>query len=220
MQKIRAELRRVAQDRMQQDPAHDLAHLDRVWANARLIARTHGGDTRVVLGAAYLHDLVNLPKDAPNRAEASSLSARDAEPILRGLGFNRQEIAATRHAITAHSFSAGVVPESAEAQVLRDADRLDALGAIGIARAFGVAGALGRAIYDPDDPFANDRPLDDRVWSIDHWQAKLLQLPHGMLTAKGREIAAGRARLMLEYLNQLADEIGEARPDHWAARPT
>lgn len=216
MQRLRDTLRKIANERMQQDPAHDLAHLDRVWANAKRIARSFETvDHRVLLGATYLHDLVNLPKDAPNRAEASTLSARAAAPILCDLGFTGSERAAAGHAIAAHSFSAGITPESTEAEILRDADRLDALGAIGIARTFLVAGATGRALYNPCDPFADDRPLDDHVWAIDHWQTKLLQLPRDMLTAKGRDIADKRTRLMLGYLEQLADEIAAPLPAQW-----
>lgn len=217
MQPLHASLRQSVLTRMQADSAHDLAHLDRVWATAKRIATAQGGaNLKVLLGAAYLHDLVNLPKDAPNRAEAAALSANAAAPILRDLGFSANETLATQHCIKAHSFSAGIPPQSPEAEILRDADRLDALGAIGIARTFSVAGALGRAIYDAGDPFAANRSLDDQVWSIDHWHLKLLQLPRDMLTTKGREIADRRARLMLAYLEQLADEIDVPLPDQWA----
>jgi uncharacterized protein len=220
MQDLRTRLRQIVAQRMEQDPAHDLAHLDRVWTNAHRIARNETGDKsdadlRVLMAAAYLHDLVNLPKDAPNRAEASTLSAEQAEPILRGLGFTDAEIAATQHAIAAHSYSAGIPAQSTEAHILRDADRLDALGAIGIARTFIVAGSMGRAVYDPADPFAATRDLDDQSWSIDHWHLKLLQLPGEMVTAKGREIAEKRARLMLAYLEQLGKEIDTDLPQHW-----
>ncbi|MBE1281954.1 MAG: HD domain-containing protein [Rhodobacteraceae bacterium] len=218
MDDIRLRLRKIVAQQMDQDPAHDLAHLDRVWTNAHRIARHEGGvDLRVLMAATYLHDLVNLPKDAPNRAEASTLSAQAAEPILQSLGYEAAEIEAAQHAIAAHSFSAGIPAKSAEALILRDADRLDALGAIGIARTFIVAGAIERAIYDPSDPFAAQRDLDDQVWSIDHWHLKLLQLPNDMVTAKGREIAGKRARLMLAYLEQLSKEIDTDLPDHWAA---
>jgi uncharacterized protein len=69
---------------------------------------------------------------------------------------------------------------------------------------------------DPNDPFAADRDLDDQLWSIDHWHLKLLQLPHEMVTEKGRKIARKRARLMLAYLKQLAKEMDTDLPDHWA----
>jgi uncharacterized protein len=217
MEPVRDQLRRVIKREMEQDPAHDIAHLDRVWANAHRIARSEGEvNLRVLLAAAYLHDLVNLPKDAPNRSDASRLSAVAAEPILRDLGYSDADVQAAQHAITAHSFSANIAPETAEAEILRDADRLDALGAVGIARTFMVAGAMGRALADPADPFAAHRELDDQDWSIDHWHLKLLKLPRDMHTQKGRDIARKRARLMLAYLRQLSKEMDTELPEHWA----
>ncbi len=216
MDTLRQNLRRVVQQEMAQDPAHDIAHLDRVWANAHRIARAEGtANLRVLVAAAYLHDLVNLPKDAPNRAEASQMSANKAAPILRDLGMSEDDITAAQHAIAAHSYSAGLPAKTPEAEILRDADRLDALGAVGIARTFMVAGTMDRGLCDPSDPFAANRPLDDQKWSIDHWHLKLLQLPGEMVTKKGRKIARKRARLMLAYLRQLAKEMDTVVPEHW-----
>ncbi len=209
-----ARLRGIVAQRMQADPAHDLAHLDRVWSNARAIADEQT-DMQVLLAACYLHDLVNLPKNDPNRHLASRLSAQESEPILGDLGFDAASIRATQHAIEAHSFSANIPPRTAEARILRDADRLDALGAIGIARTFVVAGALGRDLYDPDDPFAEARALDDLKFSLDHWKVKLLTLPADMLTPAGRALAQERMSQMLEFLDAFADEIGHPVPDHW-----
>ncbi|SDE31347.1 uncharacterized protein SAMN04488239_11720 [Ruegeria marina] len=196
------------------DPAHDLAHLDRVWVNVQAIAGP-GADRDVLLAASYLHDLVNLPKNAPDRHTASRRSAEAAEPLLRELGFDAMRIAATRHAIVAHSFSAGIPPETEEARILRDADRLDALGAIGIARNFSVSGSLGRALYDPADPFCEHRAPDDTLYSLDHWRVKLLALPQGMLTTKGRVLAEARIALMLRFLDDFAAEIGTPLPVGW-----
>lgn len=199
---------------MATDPAHDLAHLDRVWVNVQAIARPEA-DMTVLLAASYLHDLVNLPKNAPDRHTASRRSAEAAAPILRDLGFDEAQIAATGHAIAAHSFSAGIPPETEEARILRDADRLDALGAIGIARNFSVSGSLGRALYDPADPFCEHRAPDDALYSLDHWRVKLLSLPQGMLTIKGRALAQARIALMLRFLDDFAAEIGTPLPAEW-----
>ncbi|MFT7595872.1 MAG: hypothetical protein ACI8R4_003204 [Paracoccaceae bacterium] len=210
---LRDQLRMVVQEHMALDPAHDLAHLDRVWRNAQAITvADRKGDLQVLLAASYLHDLVNLPKDHPNRALASAQSADAAGPILAGLGFTPDQIKNTQHAITAHSYSAGIPPETPEAMILRDADRLDALGAIGIARTFVVAGALGLPLYDPNDPHAQQRPLDDNRFAIDHWQVKLLKLPDGMLTPTGCDMAQQRVRVMLDYLATLSAELGTEMP--------
>ncbi|WP_375698668.1 HD domain-containing protein [Pseudophaeobacter sp. TrK17] len=220
---LQIQLRRISEVQMAQDPAHDIAHLDRVWANAQRIARDENekspnrANLRILIAGAYLHDLVNLPKDHPQRETASKLSAEKSEPILQGLGYSGDEITAVQHVIEAHSFSAGLPANSLDALILRDADRLDALGAVGIARTFMVAGTIDRPLCDPDDPFAANRPLDDQIWSIDHWHLKLLKLPGDMATDKGRKIARKRARLMLAYLRQLAKEMDTELPDHWAA---
>ncbi|TDE37042.1 HD domain-containing protein [Antarcticimicrobium sediminis] len=199
---------------MAADPAHDLAHLDRVWANAEQIAGDPL-DRPVLLAACYLHDLVNLPKDSPDRAAASTRAAEAAAPILRDLGLDAPRIRATQHAIAAHSFSAGLTPETQEARILRDADRLDALGAIGIARCFSVSGALNRRLYDPADPFARHRDLDDKAHALDHFRTKLLALPGRMLTVRGRALAQTRAARMVVFLNDLGDEIGVPLPSNW-----
>ena len=195
------------------DPAHDLGHADRVWANARAIALGEGLEpSHTLMAAAYLHDLVTLPKDHPDRARASMLSATAAGPIMEALEFLPREIAAARHAIEAHSFSAGIEPLSRDAMILRDADRIEALGAVGIARCFAVSGALGRTLFDPDDPFARDRVADDRVHALDHFAVKLLKLPQAMLTATGRRIAQERAEAMRRWLADLAAELNAPAP--------
>lgn len=214
---LRSRLRGVVAQRMETDPAHDLAHLDRVWVNAQAIADEQM-DMAVLLAASYLHDLVNLPKDAPDRHLASRMSATESEPILADFGYNPDQICAIQHAIEAHSFSANITPETPEARILRDADRLDALGAIGIARNFSVSGALGRALYDPADPFAENRPLDDLHFSVDHWKVKLLNLPQDMLTEAGRQIALRRTQRMIRFIEEFAQEIGSPLPPSWVNR--
>lgn len=161
------------------DAAHDKAHLARVWANIKAIAPPEA-DMQVLRAACIFHDLVNLPKDAPNRAEASRLSAEAAIPLARAAGLPAEKLAAMAHAIEAHSFSASIPPETLEAKILQDADRIDALGAIGIARMFAVSGALAGPLYNPDDPAAQNRAPDDRRYAIDHFQTKLFTLAQTM----------------------------------------
>ena len=191
------------------DAAHDVAHIRRVWKNAMAIVSGDdlSVDHEVLRPAVVFHDLVNLPKDDPERALASQKSADAAMPILRGLGFDEAKLPAVAHAIKAHSFSAGIQPRSLEARVLRDADRLDALGAIGLARMLYVGAALGRPLYDQDDPLATQRPLDDQVWSIDHFETKLFGLADGMLTSTGRILAQERTTFLREFRAQLLREL-------------
>lgn len=190
------------------DAAHDLGHVHRVVASARALARAEGADLAVVLPAAWLHDCVQHPKTGSARADASRAAAGAAGAFLRDAGYPEESIAAIEHAIHAHSFSARVPPQTLEASVVQDADRLDALGALGIARTLLLGGALGSTLYEPGDPFAHDRPLDDRRYVLDHFFAKLLHLAGGMRTLSGRAEAERRTDFMREYLVQLAREIG------------
>lgn len=136
------------------DPAHDEGHLHRVLAMARRIAAQEEPHDPVALtAAALLHGLEAPPKDSPLRPGASRLSARRALGLLRGLGFPEAPLPGVAHAIEAHGIPAGVEPAAPGARALRDADRLDALGAVGVARCFAAGGALGRALADTDDPW-------------------------------------------------------------------
>jgi len=195
------------------DGAHDLGHLARVWANAQAIATDEAArgiavDLAVLEAAVWFHDLVNLPKDHPDRARASTFSAEAAVRILQDEGFDPARLPAVAHAIAAHSFSAGIAPETPEARILQDADRLEALGAVGLARMFVVAGAMGRAIADPDDPLARNRPLDDRAFALDHLETKLFRLPARMQTAAGRALAEERADWLRGFRDRLLREMG------------
>lgn len=192
----------------QRDGAHDLGHLRRVWANARIImAEEPGADPEVLLIAAYFHDAVNLTKDDPDRALAATRSGAVAAEWLAGRGFAPDRIAATVHAIEAHSFSAGLTPQTPEARILQDADRLEALGAIGIARMFCVAGAMGAALFDPDDPMAERRALDDRRYALDHLQVKLFGLAETMQTRTGTQMAEARVDWMASFRTRLLAEV-------------
>jgi len=192
----------------QGDAAHDLAHADRVWTNAQMVADGEAPcDMIVLLAACYFHDLVTLPKDNPDRAHASAMSAQAAAPVLRELGLSDDQIANACHAIAAHSFSANIPPETLEAKILQDADRIEALGAIGIARCFATTGVLGGALFHGLDPFGIDRPLNDKAYAVDHFKIKLLRLPETMQTESGRNLATNRANVLRDFLDQLASEL-------------
>ncbi len=189
------------------DGAHDLAHLQRVWRNVQRIAAVEGGDTELLLAATLLHDCVHVEKNAPHRAQASRLSADKAAGVLAGLGWTEARIAAVGHAIAAHSFSAGIAPQSLEARILQDADRLDAIGLVGAARCFAVGGRMGRALYDPVDARAERRPLDDGRFTLDHFQTKLFHLATGFQTAEGARLAAVRQQRLRDFYDGFLDEI-------------
>ncbi|WP_275790012.1 HD domain-containing protein [Pararhizobium gei] len=189
------------------DGSHDAAHLIRVWKNAKRIHGAEGGDLRLLTAAVLLHDCVAVEKNSPLRAEASRLAAEKAYALLDELGWRTVDIAAVAHAILTHSFSANLAPESLEARILQDADRLDAIGMIGAARCFYVAGRMGSGLYDPLDPLGENRPLDDKAYAIDHFETKLFKLTGGFQTAAGRALARQRQERLRAVLAMLIEEI-------------
>lgn len=191
------------------DPAHDLAHVRRVVANAKRLAAAEGADLDVVLPAAWLHDCVVVPKDSAQRPQASRLAAVRAVEFLSEIGYPAAHFPAIRHAIEAHSFSARIPAETLEARVVQDADRLDALGAVGIARTLMLGAAMGKPLYDEDEPLPLTRPPDDGRNVIDHFYTKLLRLAEMMQTESGRREAERRTQLMRVYLAELGREITE-----------
>lgn len=186
------------------DVAHDAEHIRRVVTNARRLAAATGADVAVVVPAAWLHDCVRVAKNSPLRAQASRLAADAAAEFLRAEGYPAEHIAAIAHAIAAHSFSAGIAPQTLEAQVVQDADRLDALGAVGIARCLMLGGAMGKPLYDTSEPLPVTRPPNDGAYVIDHFYTKLLGLAATMQTAPGRTEAERRTSLMRAFLDELA----------------
>ncbi|CAI8943492.1 HDc domain-containing protein [Pseudomonas sp. IT-347P] len=190
------------------DGAHDLAHLQRVWHNVRTLQTDEGGDLEVLLAAVLLHDCVAVEKNSPLRAQASRLAANKASAVLAELGWAEEKIAAVAHAIEAHSFSANLTPRTLEAKIVQDADRLDSLGMLGVARTFYVAGRMGSALYDPQDPEAKQRDYDDTRFCLDHFQTKLLHLADGFQTAAGQRLAQVRHQRLKGFMEQFKEEIG------------
>ena len=190
------------------DGAHDPSHIRRVVNNARRLTTAEGADWLVVLPAAWLHDCVIIPKSSPDRKQASVIAARQAVVWLEEHHWPHGRLDEIAHAIEAHSFSAGIVPRTLEAKVVQDADRLDALGAAGLARTLMLGGELRREFYASLDPFCESRPPDDSIYTLDHLYAKLLTLEGTMQTSSGKAEARQRTVFLNQFLDQLRNEIG------------
>lgn len=189
------------------DPSHDFLHIRRVVAAAVKFAREEGADLNVVLPAAYFHDFVNVPKNDPRRAQASTLSGIAAVEYLQSVNYPAEFFDGIKHAITTHSFSANIPCETIEAKVVQDADRLDGLGAIGIARCFSTSTIMGRPYYSEDDMLAESRAPDDKLFAIDHFFVKLFKTAETLQTKSARAEGARRVQFMKTYLQQLKSEI-------------
>lgn len=190
-----------------QDQAHGLPHIRRVVKTALGLAAETDANLTVVVAAAWLHDCVIVAKNSPQRSQASRLSAQRAVDFLKRSGFPDPWLAGVEHAIEAHSFSAAIAPKTIEAKIVQDADRLDALGAIGIARCVQTGVALNSPLYDAADPLVELREADDRISVVDHFYTKLLNLSETMQTVAGRVEAERRTRFMRGFLEQLRSEI-------------
>jgi uncharacterized protein len=201
----------IAKAQESADPGHDLSHALRValWT----VRLGEECDPREAIAAALLHDVVDVPKNSPERSAASALSARMAARALPAAGFDAAAIQRICEAIEDHSFSRGAVPRSALGRALQDADRLDALGALGVLRTASCGAAMGARFLDAGDPWARRRGLDDQRYTVDHFFVKLLRLEAAMNTETGRAEARRRTEFMRAFLRQLGQEIGESMPD-------
>lgn len=189
------------------DPAHDVLHVQRVVKTAFDLAKQEGGCLDVVIPAAWLHDLVSVPKNDPRRSAASRLSAEAAVLFLKEIGYPGRWMEGIAHAIEAHSFSANIPAKTLEAKIVQDADRLDGLGAIGIARCFATGGLLKRSFYSKDDPFCANRAPNDSFYTVDHFYQKLLKTALSLQTESGKREGNLRVAAMRLYLDALAREI-------------
>jgi uncharacterized protein len=191
--------------------AHDRHHLQRVHAWALRLAPEAAADPDLAGAAALVHDLVFVPKDSAQRAEGGERSAVAAPAVLAAAGYAAAEIAQIAGAVRTSSWSRGLPPEGALGAVLQDADRLDALGALGLMRNLACAQHMAKpvsAFYQAEDPLARSgRTLDDKLWATDHVFAKLLKLAAGMHTATARAEAARRHTFLLAWLAELEQEL-------------
>ncbi|EGQ8011362.1 HD domain-containing protein [Vibrio parahaemolyticus] len=199
------------QQEMQVDAAHDIEHVKRVVKTAKQLCDEENADIAIVLPAAYLHDCFTYPKDHPNRKQSSAIAAKKAIAYLESIQYPQHYHDAIAHAIEAHSFSANIRPNTLEAQIVQDADRLDALGAIGVTRciqvSIQVSTHFNAQLYNDNDMFAKERELNDKQFTVDHFQTKLFKIVDTMNTESAKLEANKRKAFMQTYLKQLHDEV-------------
>ncbi len=200
---IKSEIKEI----MDNDSAHDFEHIMRVYKNAQKLCKKEKANEKLVLSAALLHDIVSYPKSDKRSKNSSMDSAKKSKSLLEKYDFSKEEIIIVSDAIRDHSFSQNKIPETLEGKILQDADRLDALGAIGIARVFATGGSLRRPFYNIDDPFCKTRTPNDKIWTVDHFYQKLLKLESLMNTKSGKIEAKKRSKVLKEFLKQLKQEV-------------
>ena len=200
-------LQKQVKQRMKNDPAHDFNHIMRVYKNAQKLCQKEKPNEKLVLSAVLLHDIISYPK-SDKRSKLSSLkSAEESKKILKKLDFTTEEIRIVSDAIRDHSFSRGKTPKTLVGMVLQDADRLDAIGAIGIARVFAVGGVERRPLYNNKDPFCKTHNPDDKTWTLDHFYKKLLKLESKMNTKSAKIEAKKRTKVLKDFLSEFKREL-------------
>jgi uncharacterized protein len=203
IEKLTHEIKKKLND----DPAHDFNHIMRVFNNAKKICKYESANERLVLASVLLHDIVSYPKSDKRNKNASVESANKAKIILKKYDFSKDEVSIIADAIRDHSFSRKKIPSTIEGKILQDSDRLDAIGAIGIARVFSTGGSLNRPLYNLNDPFCKIRKPNDKQWTADHFFKKLIHLETMMNTKSGKKLAKKRTKILISYLKELESEI-------------
>jgi len=205
--KVLDAIREEIKVKMSNDSAHDFEHIMRVYKNAEKICLKEKANSKLVLSAVLLHDIISYPKSDKRSKLSSIKSAEAAKKILKNFDFSKEEIHIVSDAIKDHSFSIHKIPKTLEGKILQDADRLDAIGAIGIARVFAVAGSEKRLFYNKEDPFCKKRIPNDQKWTLDHFYAKLLRLESLMNTNSGKIEAKRRTKILKNFISELKKEI-------------
>jgi uncharacterized protein len=196
-------------------PSHDEEHVRRVVTLSRHIARAEGADEALVACAAYMHDMERGREDAGGEDHAVA-GARLASHVLRESGlFSPEDTERVADAIACHRFRSGPSPETLEARCLHDADKLDALGAVGVGRAYMMAGEHGQRLHSKVEGGTEARHVGQidhsRYSPVEEYTVKLRHLPDRMTTDEGRRMASLRAQFMASFFDQLEQEVGGDR---------
>lgn len=199
--------------------AHNLDHVFRVYKMCLLLAKHEEGvNLEILIPAALLHDIARVKESKDNTGETDHavLGSEMAENILRDLGYKEEKIKAIKHCIIAHRFRTGNEPKTIEAKILFDSDKLDSIGAVGIARTFMLAGQFGQSLsmenltenYLDTNTVENGRIKDVSKHTVFiEYEIKFKKIPEKLYTMKAKEIGKARLRFMEEYFNRLSSEI-------------
>ncbi len=191
------------------DPVHDFDHVLRVYRMAERLAEAEGADLAIVRAAALLHDAEGTTPGHESRANHHHASAEFAAGVLAAEGWDTERIAAVQHCIRAHRYRGTEAPQTIEAKVLFDADKLDVLGAIGVARVIGYATLANTPWYfPPSEQFSEGgKEIEGEPHSAYHEHLfKLRKVRERMFTVTARAIAEERLRYLDEFFERLIDE--------------
>ena len=180
------------------DSAHDFDHVLRVLANAEHIGRIERADMHILRTATLLHDIARADQNRTGQDHAAE-GARRAQAILTEVGQSPDFVEAVCHAIATHRFRIDNLPQTLEAKILYDADKLDSIGAIGVARAFAYGGYLNRPLWTEDDSHEHT--------ALQEFRVKLSKVKDSLFTETARQMAQERHLFMTQFFEQMAREI-------------
>ncbi|MGD8764279.1 MAG: HD domain-containing protein [Desulfobacteraceae bacterium] len=187
--------------------SHDWEHTLRVCRLCERIGRAEAVDMEVLLIAAYLHDIGRSDQDTANGAIChAEKGAQMAESIVDPLpisGVRKQNI---MHCIKSHRFRSSCEPQTPEARVLFDADKLDAIGAVGVARAYLFAGEVGARLHNPDIDVEQAKPYSQDDTGFREFKVKLSKIKDRILTTEGQKLARERHAFMETFFNRFLEE--------------
>jgi uncharacterized protein len=199
--------------------AHDLDHLIRVYQLSLVIAKNESDiDWEVLIPAVFLHDIARKieDNDSTGLVDHALLGASMAEEILKNLHYESPRIEKIKHCIASHRFRGALPPQTKEAQILYDADKLDVLGAVGIARSFMLVGIHGERIFRDislEDYKKENVGLNGKIKDLSkhasnlEYELKLKKIPQKLFTPQAKEIARQRLEVMRNFFEILECEI-------------
>jgi len=183
-------------------PSHDWLHVKRVANLAEELQKNEGGDQEIMMLSVYLHDIGRAREDNGEIKDHAAWGAKKAGEILSNQGYDQEVIESVQHCIEAHRYSNNIEPETVEAEILSDADNLDAIGATGIARTFSFSGESQQPLARLENP-----KKEGRETTLNHVREKLLDLKDRMYTDKGLEIAENRHKFTENFVEQFEAEM-------------
>jgi len=187
--------------------SHDWEHTLRVCRLCKRLGPVEGADLDVLLIAAYLHDIGRGDQDSSNGAVChAEKGARMAESILKALPLSESQKQNILHCIKSHRFRGNHAPSTPEAKVLFDADKLDAIGAVGVARAYLFAGEVGARLHNPDADIENTKPYSEDDTGFREFRVKLCKIKDRVLTRAGRKLARERHDFMEFFFKRFIEE--------------
>ena len=201
------ELKEKILSNFEEGGSHAFDHTERVYNLALKIGKKENADLDVIGAAALLHDVARLKEDNKEVECHAESGSEIAEKILKEMNFPEDKIKNVVHSIKVHRHSKGLIAKTKEAKIIQDADRLDALGAMTIARMFSTGGKMDRPLYKPDIPFGEIKKGYDSDSTIHGFYAKILKIkPENFNTEFAKKLAKGRYLFVENFLNQFFKE--------------